>query len=96
MTKLKKIKNKLFPNDDDGFKVAMTLIMMLILFTLIGLGAYSFYKQVEFNKNDCLIEIAQDFCEQNGMRYERINSWLDSQFSCRFSIFLQGEQKCRT
>ena len=56
-------------------------ICLIILIMLFGYFLWGAMKQFVPNNNDCLEEIAEGYCEDNGMIY--VNSYLGGIFICK-------------
>jgi len=86
MQKIKNKKIRMIGRNLIGVGLAViSLIFVFFIMALLIIGIIDFCGRNKIVKNDCLIEIAQDFCEQNGMKYDGIYSELfnpDLEFFC--------------
>ena len=60
-----------------------TVALVMIILIVVSLCISGSYKSIKAGKNECLIDIAKNYCEEQGLVYSRISWDLGLRFFCK-------------
>ncbi len=74
------------PEDKEKISIGGIVAVVIMILVVLFLVALAVSKDIQVGKNECLIDIAQSYCEEQGLVYSRVNWDMGINLFCKQNL----------